>query len=135
VNPPRLTLASELGQGIDGAWWLRTGRMASELAATLPMLESRLGGIIDINVNWSIDGPPGLIFYGGECKHPPVMTVHGKRARTKLLIVPSNTGTALALMVLRQAAFLPVLSNHIDTAVFKVAASIVKAARSQQAQL
>lgn len=128
-------MAAELGQGIDGAWWLRTGRMAGELAATIPMLKQRLGGIVDINVNWSTDGPPGLTFYGGECKRPPVMTIHGELARTNLLIVPANTGAALALMVLRQAAYLPVHSTHVDTEVFKVAASIVQSARSQLAPL
>jgi len=95
------------------------------------VLEERLGGVVDIRVNWSTDGPPGLTFYGGECKQPPVMTVHGQLARARLLIVPSHTGTALAVMVLRQAACLPIDHIHLDTEAFKVAASIVKAARSQ----
>ena len=61
---PRLTLASDLGQDIDGGWWLRTTEVSRELAAMVTVLEERLGGIVDIKVNWSAGGPPNLTFMG-----------------------------------------------------------------------
>ena len=41
----RLTLASELGRDIDGAWWLRTVRTARELPELISTLKGRLGEI------------------------------------------------------------------------------------------
>lgn len=132
---PRLTLAPDLGQDIDGGWWLRTTQVSRELSAMVTVLEERLGGIIDIKVNWSVDGPPNLTFYGGECKQPPVMAVCGNLARANLLIVSSRTAAALAVMVLRQAACLPVDRVHLDTDAFKIAEAVVRAARTQRASL
>mgnify|MGYP003417839461 CR=1 FL=1 len=132
---PRLTLASDLGQDIDGGWWLRTTEVSRELAAMVTVLEERLGGIVDIKVNWSAGGPPNLTFYGGECKQPPVMAVCGRHARANLLIVSSRTAAALAVMVLRRAASLPVDRVHLDTDAFRVADAVVGAARTQRASL
>ena len=134
-GPLRLTLAPELGHDIDGAWWLRTGRIARELPTLVDTLKDRLGEIIDIKVNWTVDGPPSLTFYGGECKRQPVMTVRGRDAHANLLVIPCRTTTALAVLVLRQAAFLPVDRIHLDTDAFKTAECIVDAARNQRALL
>ena len=131
----RLTLASELGRDIDGAWWLRTGRMARELPDLIAALGDRLGAIVDIKVNWSSEGPPELTFYGWESKRQPVMTVRGASAHVNLLIVPHRTSAAIAVMVLRQAADLPIDHIHVDSDAFKAADSIVRAARSQRALL
>ncbi|MCX6488010.1 MAG: DUF5994 family protein [Mycobacterium sp.] len=128
----RLTLASELGRDIDGAWWLRTARTARELPELIATLKSRLGEIVDINVNWSLDGPPRMTFYGGECKRQPVMTLTGASAEISLLVVPSTTSAALAVMILRHAARLPIEPFHIDTDAFKTAEGIVLAARAQR---
>jgi hypothetical protein len=52
ASPVRLTLASRLGNEIDGAWWPRTGLISRELAELVYVLDVRLGQVIDINVNW-----------------------------------------------------------------------------------
>ena len=129
----RLTMASELGRDIDGAWWLRTARTARELPELITTLKGRLGEIVDINVNWSLDGPPRMTFYGGECKRQPVMTITGAVAGISLLVVPCTTSAALAVMILRHAARLPIEPFHGDTEAFKTAEGIVTAARAQRA--
>jgi len=134
-RPPtrlRLTLASQLGRDIDGAWWLRTARTARELPELIATLKGRLGEIVDINVNWSLDGPPRMTFYGGECKRQPVMTLTGAAAEISLLVVPCTTSAALAVMILRQAARLRIEPFHVDTEAFKTAEGIVLAARAQR---
>jgi hypothetical protein len=133
-RPVRLTLASTLGRNIDGAWWPRTGPMARELPELIAVLGSRLGEIIDIKVNWSSSqGPVKLDWYGWEGKHQPVMTISGRNGRANLLIVPHRTSTALAVMVLRRAADLPIDPAHRDTQAFQTADWIVRAARTESA--
>ena len=110
ASPVRLTLAPLLGNKIDGAWWPRTGLISRELPELVSVLDARLGQVIDINVNWSsLQGQPDLNWGWWQGVRPHVMTVGGRDARAKLLIVPHRTGTALAVMVLRQAAGLPVV--------------------------
>lgn len=126
----RLTLARELGQKIDGAWWPRTGRIAKELPELVAVLSSRLGEVCDINVNWSSSvDPPRLESYGWEGRRQPVMTISGRHARANLLIISHRTSTALAVMVLRTAAGLAVAPAHRVTLAFRTADSIVRAAR------
>lgn len=133
-TPVRLTLASRLGDEIDGGWWPRTPHLAQELPELIALLTSRLGGIIDINVNWSsVQGPPKLDSYGWEAKRQHVMTIRGSNGSAALLIVPCQTGTALAVLVLRRAAGLPIDSIHLDTPAYRTADSIVRAARTQSA--
>ena len=59
------------------------------------------------------------------------MAITGSRAKAHLLVVPSRTSIALAVMLLRQAADLPVLFEHQHTTAFDTAGVIVKAARTQ----
>jgi hypothetical protein len=132
VSRVRLTLAAELGHDIDGAWWLRTGRMARELPELVAALGGRLGEIVDIKVNWSSQGPPTLSSYGWESKHQPVMTICGANAQANLLVIPYRTSAALAVMVLRQAADLPVDVVHLDSEPYRVADCILRAARNQR---
>jgi hypothetical protein len=135
VSPVRLTLASRLGCDIDGAWWPRTARMARELPELLAVLGTRLGEIIGVGVNWSSSqGPPDIDAYGWEAKHQHVMTISGRNGRATLLIVPHGTRTALAVMVLRRAAGLPIEPIHLNTQACRTADSVVRAARTQSAR-
>lgn len=125
----RLTLASRLGNTIDGAWWPRTGLISRELPELVSVLGVRLGQIIDINVNWSsLQRPPDLNWDGWRGIHQHVMTVVGSDGRANLLIVPYRTGTALAVMVLRRAAGLPISAAHLESRAFQTANSIVRVA-------
>jgi hypothetical protein len=130
ANAVRLTLARELGHDIDGAWWPRTGRIAGELADLVAVLGTRLGAVIDINVNWSsLERPPDLNWLGWQNKRQHVMTIAGGDCRANLLIVPYTTDGTLARMVLRQAADLPVDPAHRDSLPFHTAEAILRAAR------
>lgn len=131
-SPVRLTLAPQLGHDIDGAWWPRTARMARELPELIAVLGTRLGEINDIKVNWSsLQGQPKFDSYGWEGKHQHVMTISGRSGRANLLVIPHQTSTALAVMVLRLAADLPISPQHRDTQACRTADCIVRAARHQ----
>jgi Family of unknown function (DUF5994) len=128
----RLTLASQLGNKIDGAWWPRTALISRELPDLVSVLEARLGQVIDINVNWSsLQRQPDLNWGWWQGIHPQIMTVVGRDAQAKLLMVPHRTGTALAVMVLRRAAGLPVYPIHHDSRAFKIAECIVRVAQGE----
>ncbi|WP_231588345.1 DUF5994 family protein [Mycobacterium nebraskense] len=133
VSPVRLTLTSQLGNKVDGAWWPRTGVISREIIELIAVLRGRLGRVTDINVNWSsLQSQQDLNW---DCWHgirPHVMTVGGRDARAQLLIVPHRTGAALAVMVLRQAAGLPVYDAHRDSRAFQRADCIVRMARGEQ---
>ncbi len=137
TRPParrvRLTLASRLGNKIDGAWWPRTGLISRELTELVSVLDVRLGQVIDININWSsLQRQPDVNWDYWRGIHPHVMTVGGRDARATLLIVPHRTGTALAVMVLRRAAGLPVYAAHRDSRAFQSAECIVRVAQGEQ---
>lgn len=126
-------MATDLGREVDGAWWPRTARMALELPELTHVLAPRLGEIIDINLNWTtLQRPPDFNSLGWEGKQQHVMSLVGRDARANLLIVPFTTSTALAVMVLRRAADLPILSDHRDTQVFRTADCIVRAALNEK---
>jgi hypothetical protein len=140
-SPVRFTLTSHLGSGLDGAWWPYTVSIARELSDLADAVREPLGSVIDIGVNWSplqgvqdFDllnrrGVPAMP--GQESRQLRIMTITGSRARAHLLVVPFRTSNALAVMVLRQAASLPVLYEHQHTAAFDTAGVIVAAAREQ----
>jgi len=69
---------------------------------------------------------------GEDSHHLRVMSITGSRARAQLLVVPCGTSMALAVMVLRRAADLPVMEAHQHTTAFHTADVIVQAARAQQ---
>jgi hypothetical protein len=132
TSPVRLTLASRLGHDIDGAWWPRTGQISRELPELVSVLGIRLGQIVDINVNWSsLQSPPDLNWHCWRGIHQHVMAVKGRDARANILIVPNRTATALAVMVLRRAAGLPINPAHRDSRAFLTADSIVRVARGE----
>ncbi|AKN16163.1 DUF5994 family protein [Mycobacterium haemophilum] len=132
ANPIRLTLARELGRDIDGAWWPRADRITNELPNLIAVLSPLLGEITSINVNWSpLQRPPDLNWPGWERKRQHIMTVSGTHARANLLIISYTTHSALALMVLRCAANLPILATDRDKRAFLTAGSILQVAQQQ----
>jgi hypothetical protein len=142
-SPVRFTLASELGHGLDGAWWPHTASIARELPDLIEALSEPLGKVIDIGLNWSpLEGVPDLDLLnrrgvaatpGRETRRFRVMTLTGSEARANLLVVPCRTSTALAIMLLRQSADLPVMYAHQHTSAYETASVIVAAARGQDA--
>ena len=142
-SPVRFTLASELSAGLDGAWWPHSASIARELPDLIEALRDRLGQIIDIGLNWSpLEGVPDLDLLnrrgvaaspGRETRRFRVMTLTGSDARANLLVVPCRTSTALAIMLLRQSANLPVMYAHQHTSAYETACVIVAAARGQDA--
>lgn len=140
-SPCRVTLAAELGSGVNGAWWPYTASIARELSDLIETLCRPLGQVVDIGVNWSpFEGVPDLDLInrrgvaatpGRETRRLRVMAITGSRGRANLMVVPWHTSTALAVMVLRQAAGLPILSAHQDTRACQTADAIVRAARTQ----
>ena len=142
ASPVRLTLSSKVGDDLDGAWWPHTASVAQELPELTGALFSRLGQVIDISVNWSsLEGSADLDALNRTTPaqpdravgHQRLMTITGSHARANLLVVPSRTSSALAQMVLRQAAALPVLPAERNTQTFWTADGIVRAARAESA--
>lgn len=133
-NSIRLTLARELGRGIDGAWWPRADRITNELPDLVAVLTPLLGNITSINVNWPpLQRPPDFNWPGWEHKRQHVMTVNGLYACANLLIVPYATCSGLALMVQRCAANLPIEDADRNKPAFLTAVSILRAALQQRA--
>jgi hypothetical protein len=129
-----VAVARELGRDIDGGWWPRADRITNELANVVAVLMPLLGDIGSINVNWSpLQRPPELNWPGWENRRQHVMTVNGTYARANLLIVPYSTNSALARMVLRCAADLPIDAADRAKPAFLVAGSILRAAQQQRA--
>jgi hypothetical protein len=132
ANPIRLSVARELGQDIDGAWWPRADRITNELPELVAVLTPLLGEVTSISVNWSsLQRPPNFNWPGWEGKRQHVMTVSGAKARANLLIVSYATHSALALMVLRCAAKLPIEGADRIKPAFIAADSILRAAQQQ----
>lgn len=142
-SPVRFTLTSTPGSGLDGAWWPHSVSIARELSDLTDALHTPLGKVIEIGINWSpLQGVPDLDLLNRrgvastparDGRHLRVITVTGSRAKAQLLVVPCRTSIALATMLLRQAANLPVLFEHQHTTAFHTAGVIVRAARTQNA--
>ncbi len=138
VNPARVTLAAKLGEALDGAWWPHEASVGRELPGLIEALADPLGRIVDIGVNWStLSGMPNLDSFDWrghslisvqQARHQRVVTLTGRRATARLLLIPPRTSTALAVMLLRRAARLPILSVHQDTDAFRIAEEIIRAA-------
>jgi Family of unknown function (DUF5994) len=134
ANPVRLSLSSELGGDIDGAWWPRVDRMTRELPGLIQVLTPLLGEITSINVNWPhLQRPPDFNWPGWERKPQHVITVNGEYAKVNLLVVAYTTNSGLALMVLRCAAGLAVVPDDRGKPAFLTASSILQAAVRQRA--
>jgi hypothetical protein len=140
--PTRLTLASQLGEPVDGAWWPYSASVAKELPELIDALEGALGHVVDIKINWSpLEGAPDLdsLHNRGNAAAVPgrtvrpqrMMTVTGSHDQVRLLVIPSRTSTALAVMLLRRAARLPIFAAHMGTDAFRSADAIVAIARTE----
>ena len=120
-SPVRFTLASELGDSLDGAWWPHTASIARELPDLIEALREPLGQIVDIGLNWSpLEGVPDLDLLNRR----GVAATPGRETRRFRV---------MTLMLLRQAADLPVMYAHQHTSAFETAGVIVAAARGQDA--
>jgi Family of unknown function (DUF5994) len=134
ASPIRLSVARELGRDIDGAWWPRTDRITNELPTLVAALTPMLGDIASINVNWSaLQRPPDLNWPGWERRRQHVITVSGTDVCANLLIVSYATHNALALMLMRCAANLPIEAADRDKRAFLTAGSVLRAAQQQRA--
>ncbi|BDX31199.1 hypothetical protein TUM20985_17460 [Mycobacterium antarcticum] len=134
ASPVRLTLCSQLGRRVDGAWWPHSNRLARELPELVGVLYGRLGEVVDISVNWSMsENLPDLNSRHWQNKHQHLMTVTGRDACANLLIIPSLTPGTLAGLLLRIAAGLPLSAEHQATPLFRTAAEILDAARGDGA--
>jgi hypothetical protein len=134
ANPIRISVARELGRVIDGAWWPRADRMTHELPDLVAILTPMLGDITSINVNWQpLQRPPDFNWPGWEQKRQHVITLCGGDSQVNLLVIPYATYSALAVMVLRCAANLPVVAADRDKPAFVTAGSILRAAEQQRA--
>jgi hypothetical protein len=67
-------------------------------------------------------------------KHQHLITIRGTDGWANLLIVPFTTNSALATMLLRRAAELPIEPAHRETLAFRTAEAILRAARLQLAK-
>jgi hypothetical protein len=133
-NPIRLSVAHELGRDIDGAWWPRADRITNELPNLVAALTPMLGAIASINVNWPpLQRPPDVNWPGWEHRRQHVITVRGTHACANLLIISYTTHTALAIMVMRCAANLPIEATDRGKPAFVTAGSVLRAAQQQRA--
>jgi hypothetical protein len=141
AKPIRVTLAKELGAGIDGAWWPHSAAMAMELPDLVGALHPQLGEIVAIRVNWSategqldletIASAAHLTLSGAHHRRPRLMNIDGRTACARLLVVPSMTSQALGAMVLRTAAGLPTSGGSGDGRLFQTACVVMKMAEAE----
>jgi hypothetical protein len=133
ANPIRLSVGHELGRDIDGAWWPRADRITNELPDLVAVLTPLLGDIDTINVNWQpLQRPPDFNWPGWEHKRQHVITFNGTNKSANLLVIGYTTHSALALMVMRCAANLPIDAADRDKNAFLTAGSILRAAQQQR---
>jgi len=140
ASPVRLSLSAERGGDIDGAWWPRTASIARELPDLIQALHPLLGEIVDIDINWAANSPTPVLStmspdvaakMAGPKSHHRLMFLTGQPALTKLLVVPSMTSAALALMVLRQAGGRPIPDAERVTREFQAAERVLHGARTE----
>jgi plasmid stabilization system protein ParE len=143
ARPVRLALARQLGADIDGAWWPHTGSLARELPELIGVLNTPLGEIVDICINWSVTEAPRELYElassarslaDAQRKHQRLMVVEGRTASAKLLVVPHMTSQALGVMVMRRAAARSISVAERDTHLFGIADSVMRAAATESAR-
>ncbi len=68
---------------------------------------------------------------GGHHRRPRLMSIAGRDAGVKLLVVPSMTSQALGSMVLRAAAGLPPNADATNSRMYETACLVVGLARTE----
>jgi hypothetical protein len=142
ASPVRVTLATELGGELDGAWWPHTVALGTELPELTESLFPRLGRILDIGINWSsLAGSPDLDSLCRPLMQRPcrpisqrVMTLDGAETRATLIVIPSRTSVALAVMILRCAAGQHIAARERIDEPFLTADQIVRSAAAEGAR-
>ncbi|OBF92110.1 hypothetical protein A5791_14525 [Mycobacterium sp. 852002-51163_SCH5372311] len=142
ASPVRVSLASELGGELDGAWWPHTVALGAELPELADSLFPRLGRLLDISINWSsLASSPDLDslcrpLLARPCRpiSQRVMTISGTKTRATLIVIPSRTSVVLAVMILRCAAGLHIASREQIGEPFLTADQIVRSAAAEGAR-
>lgn len=140
----RVSLAEKLGADIDGAWWPLTRALGSELPDLVEALRPAIGEVVDIQLNWLAESRTPVLStmsaaaarqMGWSATQQRLMSLTGRTASTRILVVPAMTPESLALMLLRQAAGKPVLESTYGTAVCAASERILRAAQATIASL
>ena len=142
ASPVRVSLAGVLGGHIDGAWWPRTAAMARELPDLIEALRPALGEITGIDLNWSAHSPTPVLstmspdVAGRIARNTPrqrLMVLASPSAVVSLLVVPSMTAPALAMMVLRCAADRQIADSEKTSKEYQAADRVLRAAQAESA--
>lgn len=142
ASPVRVALAAMLGGPIDGAWWPRSAAMARELPDLVEALHPVLGEVTGIDLNWSAQSatpvlstmsPDVAAKIARTAPHHRLMALAGRSAVVSLLVVPSATAPALAMMVLRRAADRPIADSERASREYQAADRVVRAAEAESA--
>lgn len=139
ARPVRVLLAEQLDGDVDGVWWPVSESLADELVELVVVLQRRLGGIVDIRLNWSesdIQLDLGTMAVGGSRRpvsarlggRPRLVKIIGCDDSATLLVVPPRTSPALGALVMRCAAAMPVDDECRQTTVFDTARRVLDAA-------
>lgn len=140
-KPVRVSLATERSGVIDGAWWPHSSAIAAELPDLIGSLHPALGEVVTMQINWSptegqldletIAAGSRLALPGGHHRRPRLMSIVGRDASVKLLVVPSMTSQALGSMVLRAAAGMPPRMDATNNRMYETACLVVGLARTE----
>ena len=137
ANRVRVSLADDIGQDIDGAWWPYTAAMGRDLADLVEALRPAIGEVVDLQINWLAQSPTPVLStmsaaanrVGWNSARQRVMCLTGSTGAARILVVPSMTPVPLALMLLRVSARRPVPVPERASSVFEVSEQIVRAAQ------
>lgn len=138
ANRVRVSLTGALGGDIDGAWWPYTASMGRELPDLVDALIPAIGAVVDIQINWlaksrtpvlSTMAAAAATKMGWDSSQQRLMSLAGTTASTRILVIPTMTPVALALMVLRQSAGRAIPDIEYGTPVYEAADRIVRAAK------
>ena len=125
VSEPRLALRPEapLPPRLDGAWWPRSGRLATELPGLVEKLSYRLGQVNLVGYllgNWT-ETPPEIEIAGQTVQlvgltsnEPNAIVLVAKDHRIALRVIAPDTGEEVAERQLKEASERG--ATHVDQA-------------------